>query len=889
MAVIISSLLIPQGFCQEAEDSQVFISGFNAYQQKNYADTIEKMNEVLTKFPETPLRDMALFWLSRAYFKQGNLHDAGRVMSQFSKEFPDNPLRSTAEEELVKLAASYARGERLPTASVAAKAAEERAAANAKAEEERLAKQQAEQQRIASARKEQEQLVTRKAEEERVANEKAEQDKLTASKSEQERLADRKAEEERAVRERAEQEKLASAKAQEERLAAEKAEQERLAAARAEEERLADVRAEQERLNAQRAELERKATEQVTLELVPTARAEQERLTQKKADQERQAQASLAKESEVRKAEEERLKQNQERIARDKAAADAEAARLSSAKKVQEQQAADKGLTEKASLREKAIAEYKSIIEKYPGSNAAAAAAEKLKGLGVSVALPPPGRLPAAERRPDQPYETAQVLKLQVAQFAGLEFNLLAPPQAYDVARRVSIPFEIINRGNGRDSFQLELGFPADFNASFTSTSSTGQPINQTPVLPPGGAFRGIINLTRPSSNIDGLRITHPVKAVSRFMPEATRSREVSFRAAAPLLRAVLRTVKAQPLPGEKISYRISMLNVGSTAAQNVTLRLNVPPQFVPIGYVESGFRMDNNQLRKEGININSGENKEYMLNFQIKDDALAGEELLLRAELVNNPLKISTAFVSAPSYVKTQRGVTVRSDLIKVVAIPGQNVAIPLVVTNTGNIREKFRMVSIVKGAQDALIYLDRNRDGVRQANEPLITAVGPLSPKEEASIVIEIRTPRSATDASEGNYQLAVSSEGDAGKISTFSSRLVYSRPVLQLAMVGREDRPKPGDIASFDLTVTNRGTGIAHVVELQSTWPELLELVASDPAIASSTAGNILWKFRELGAGEKRLIKVSFRVKQGTSVGTSIQVRNVMRYEDQLGNRY
>ena len=105
----------------------------------------------------------------------------------------------------------------------------------------------------------------------------------------------------------------------------------------------------------------------------------------------------------------------------------------------------------------------------------------------------------------------------------------------------------------------------------------------------------------------------------------------------------------------------------------------------------------------------------------------------------------------------------------------------------------------------------------------------------------------------------------------------------------MVGRDDRPKPGDIASFDLTISNRGTGIAHVVELQSTWPELLELVASDPAIASATAGNILWKFKELGAGEKRVIKVSFRVKQGTGVGTSIQVRNVMKYEDQLGNRY
>jgi len=116
-----------------------------------------------------------------------------------------------------------------------------------------------------------------------------------------------------------------------------------------------------------------------------------------------------------------------------------------------------------------------------------------------------------------------------------------------------------------------------------------------------------------------------------------------------------------------------------------------------------------------------------------------------------------------------------------------------------------------------------------------------------------------------------------------------MMYSRPVLQMAMVGRDERPRPGEIASFDLTITNHGSNIARVVELQSAWPELLELVAAEPANTSASAGKIIWKFNELGAGEKRTIKVSFRVKRGTGVGTNIQVRNVLNYEDQLGNRY
>jgi hypothetical protein len=213
----------------------------------------------------------------------------------------------------------------------------------------------------------------------------------------------------------------------------------------------------------------------------------------------------------------------------------------------------------------------------------------------------------------------------------------------------------------------------------------------------------------------------------------------------------------------------------------------------------------------------------------------------------------------------------------------------VPFVVTNTGNIREKFRIASIVKGAQEAQIFLDLNRDGVRQAIEPAITEIGPLEPKEEAGIIMEITTPRNASDGTEGNVQIAFNPEGDPARTSSASASLVYSRPVLQMAMAARDGRLRPGEVASFDLNIINRGSNIARVVELQSAWPEQLELVAAEPSNSSATGGNILWKFNEVGAGEKRTIKVSFRVRQGTGVGTNIQVKNVLKYEDQLGNRY
>jgi uncharacterized repeat protein (TIGR01451 family) len=1018
--VVISSLVVPPAFSQETEDSQVFIAGFNAYQQKDYAAAIEKMDEVLKKYPDTPLRDMALFWLARAYFKTGNQQDAARYLSQFSKEYPDNPLKGTVEEDLLSLVTRYEKGEKLSpgtpppkqpdrqaaqklraekeriavakaeeaartaaaaeaTRLAALKQVEEKAAAEKrerdrvaalKAEQERIAleraaREKAEQQRIAALKVEEGRKVAEKAEQDRIAAVKAseakqaaasveeaariaaaaeatrlaafktdqerlekekqaeqrraaervEQQRIALLKTEEERNAAARAEQQRLVREKAEQEKAAAVKAEQakiaatqeaeaRKIAAAKAEQERIAAVKAEESKLAAAAAESARIAALKAEKDRQEQEQAELQRLVAVKAEQEKLAAVNAENERRAASEKAEQERqtVAKAEDARkaalaaesarlasLKAEEERRIAEKAALSAEAARQASIraeeqKAAQQRLADDKIKVEKAALRDKAIAQYKSIIDKYPSSNAAASAAAKLRELGVAVALPP--KVAAAETVP----ENAQILRLEVAQFAGFEFNLQARPAAYNVARRVSIPFEIINRGNGNDSFNLESAFPAAFNASFASASSPEISINQTPAMNPGETFKGVVNLVIPATSIDGLRISHPVKAASRFMAEASQSREVGLTASAPLLRAVLKTDKTQPLPGEKVVYRIAVLNVGSTVAEDVTFRINFPPQLEPLDFVAAGFKQEmKSALVFDGLKVNSGESREFSVTFQLKEDSLAGQELSTRAELINNPLKTTAAFVSNMAYVQPQRGILVRSGSGRTVAIPGQTITVPFVVTNTGNVREKFKITSVLKGAQDAVIFHDINRDGIRQASEPVISEIGPLAPKEEASVVMEIKTPRTAADGSEGSVQLSFSSEGNPGRTTSGSTQLVYSRPVLQMTMAGRDGRMKPGEVASFDLTITNKGSNLARVVELQSAWPEQLELVAADPANSETKNGNIIWRFKEMGASEKRIIKVSFRVKPGTGVGTNIQVKNVMTYEDQLGNRY
>ncbi len=90
------------------DDLELFSSGFYAYQQEHYNTSISYMDILLQRYPTTVLRDMALFWLSQAYFKAGYRQEAARSLVQFFREFPAmNYIKQEIDEELIELARQY--------------------------------------------------------------------------------------------------------------------------------------------------------------------------------------------------------------------------------------------------------------------------------------------------------------------------------------------------------------------------------------------------------------------------------------------------------------------------------------------------------------------------------------------------------------------------------------------------------------------------------------------------------------------------------------------------------------------------------------------------------------------------------------------------------------
>jgi len=803
---MILSLLHSPLYAQESEDSRVFIAGFNAYKQKDYSTSIVRLNEVLQKYPDTSLRDVALFWLGRAYFKNGNEEDAARTLSRFSEEFPSSPLMETAEEELADLANRYRKGEKLAAGPPV---------------------RELEQLKLAWSKENQERRVEEKSEIESAAKERKQEEQAAAEARHVESI-------------RREHELTASQKREEFAASAERTAKERVAGAGREAEHAKSVARGEEREAALKHEEAKNAARQ----------AEEEKAAALKREEAKAA--TLAQEKKI------------------------------AAEQEEERSRGEKARKEKALLREKAVAQFREVIEKYPGTTSAAVAAAKLKELGIVVAIPRE-KAPAVQ-------DNAGMVVFEVARFAALEFNILSKPERVESGGIVRIPFTVTNRGNGPDSFVLESSFPQEFSASFSSAGVPGGKLGRTSSLEPGASFNGLLELTVPPGSIDGLKIAFPVKVASAASAEATQSRVISFAASAPMLRAVIRADKSTPLPGEMLNYRISIMNLGSIQADNVSVLLNIPPQLRLSSDEKGRFRqLDERSVVLEGLQIKPGENRETGVALQVKPDAMAGQELFILAGVTDKKLNRGGAFVSNTSLIGAQRGVAAKTAGGGKKVIPGEKLRIPLLVTNTGNIREKYRIAPENRGISSFSIFNDLNRDGKRDPDEPETDMVGPLEPGEEASVVMEVGTLAGAADGVAGKVSVTFISDADASKSASVSSEIIYSRPVLSMKVTGRNKQLKPGEITAFDLVVSNDGSNLARLVELTSNWPEQFELIASQPQGEASEPGKMTWSFRELGSGEKRNITVSFRVRPGTGLGSSIQVNNTLRYEDQAGNRY
>lgn len=68
-------------------DHEVYVGRFYL-QRKHYQPAIERLENILTQFPDYYYRDEAFFFLGRAYLAAGQTDDARQILTQLVEEFP---------------------------------------------------------------------------------------------------------------------------------------------------------------------------------------------------------------------------------------------------------------------------------------------------------------------------------------------------------------------------------------------------------------------------------------------------------------------------------------------------------------------------------------------------------------------------------------------------------------------------------------------------------------------------------------------------------------------------------------------------------------------------------------------------------------------------------
>lgn len=225
--------------------------------------------------------------------------------------------------------------------------------------------------------------------------------------------------------------------------------------------------------------------------------------------------------------------------------------------------------------------------------------------------------------------------------------------EVFPVGGSGRLPVEISNTGGSREEFVLTVTAAKGYAPFLVSVSKPDVQVNSV-WLAPGETFKGTVAFTMPAEMVDGHRSALLVKAVSAKFTDVGFHKEVLVISSAPLVRAVAKLAESKVFPGEKLRYRLTVLNAGSLPARDLTIRLQLPPQIDFQGAPDVLFTQEPNGTLVFNVSqIEIGQLAEINLNVMVRGDSVAGQELRGHVEIIDGSLKRKETFTASVSVVK--------------------------------------------------------------------------------------------------------------------------------------------------------------------------------------------------------------------------------------------
>ena len=237
-----------------------------------------------------------------------------------------------------------------------------------------------------------------------------------------------------------------------------------------------------------------------------------------------------------------------------------------------------------------------------------------------------------------------------IAAITPLESSLAVP-----VGGNGRLPIEIVNTGKNSEEFLLSVTAAKEYNAILTKADKPNENLTKL-TLAAGETFNGSVLLRMPPEMVDGHRSSMTIKVVSAKFSDVSFQKETVVISSAPLVRAVAKLSKPKAAPGEKLRYRVTVLNAGSLPAQNLTVRLQLPPQIVFKGVSDIPFDQESDgTLVFKVAQVEIGKLVEIGLDVKVREDSSVGQELRGHVEVVNGSLQRKDIFTASASVAQAK------------------------------------------------------------------------------------------------------------------------------------------------------------------------------------------------------------------------------------------
>lgn len=157
------------------------------------------------------------------------------------------------------------------------------------------------------------------------------------------------------------------------------------------------------------------------------------------------------------------------------------------------------------------------------------------------------------------------------------------------------VPFQLTNQGKQAEEFAVEAVLPSGVEGTIIRGQDRTQPLQKI-TLQPRQRETVQIAFTMPPDRVDGSHVAIAVKMTSTTFNDIVKTREQLVLTAAPLLRAVSRLTEKTAVTGQALTYKVTLLNVGSRPAKEVDLKVNLPKQLKLVDAGGNGCWTENEQ-----------------------------------------------------------------------------------------------------------------------------------------------------------------------------------------------------------------------------------------------------------------------------------------------------